>query len=52
MHFDASARLVVPDDVDLPGNETDLELAHAVEVDDLLAVNEPLLHGHGGLLSL
>ena len=46
MHLDAGARLIVTDDVDLPGDQADFELAHAIEVDDLLAFDEPFLLDH------
>ncbi len=43
VHLDPGGRLVVADDVDLAGDEADLELAHRLDVDDLGTVDEPLL---------
>src|SRR6185437_14267737 len=54
-HLDASGRLVVPDHVDLAADQTDLELAHHLEVDRLRLArhHEPAFLCHvGSLLSL
>ena len=47
VHLNARARFVVTDDVDPSCDESNLERAHLVHVDDSRAVYKPLLPGHG-----
>ena len=48
VHLDAHARLVVGDDVDLPADETHLELSDVLQVDHavLARLDQPLLVRH------